>query len=87
MNHIYEIFLSIENHFQGLFESVDVLASVPVEVVDQGRVLQTGIAQGTDSIGRLLVQTDTAVVPVLVGDVSVRRQPDAGPAATHKGAP
>ena len=73
--------------FQDLFHAVDVLASEPVEVIDQGRVLQTGIARGTDSIGRLLVQTDTAVVPVLVGDVSVRRQPDAGPAATPKGAP
>ena len=73
--------------FQDLFHAVDVLASEPVEVVDQGHVLQTGIAQGTDSVGRLLVQTDTAVVPVLVGDVSVRRQPNAGPAATLKGAP
>ena len=72
--------------FQDLFQSVDVLARVPVDVVDQGRILQTGIAQGTDSSGRLLVQTDTAVVPILVGDVSVRRQPGSGPAAALKGA-
>jgi BirA family biotin operon repressor/biotin-[acetyl-CoA-carboxylase] ligase len=71
--------------FQDLYHSVDLLASVPVEVVDQGRVLQTGVAQGTDSSGRLLVRTDTAVVPILVGDVSVRRQPDSGLAATLKG--
>ena len=71
--------------FQDLFHSVDVLASVPVDVVDQGRVLQTGIAQGTDSSGRLLVQTATAVVPILVGDVSVRGQPDPRPAVTLKG--
>ena len=71
--------------FQELFHSVDVLDCVPVDVVDQGRILQTGFAQGTDSSGRLLVQTDTAVVPILVGDVSVRRQPDPGPAATLKG--
>lgn len=71
--------------FQDLFQSVDVLARVPVDVVDQGRVLQTGIAHGTDSSGRLLVQTDTAVVPILVGDVSIRRQPGSGPAATLKG--
>lgn len=71
--------------FQDLFDSVDVLASVPVEVIDQGRVLQTGIAQGTDSIGRLLVQTATAVVPILVGDVSVRGQTGSGPAVTLKG--
>lgn len=71
--------------FQDVFNSVDVLASVPVEVIDQGRVLQTGIAQGTDSIGRLLVQTATAVVPILVGDVSVRGQPVSSPAVTLKG--
>jgi BirA family biotin operon repressor/biotin-[acetyl-CoA-carboxylase] ligase len=71
--------------FQALFHSVDVLASMPVEVVDQGRVLQTGIAQGTDSSGRLLVQTATGVVPILVGDVSIRGQPDPRPAVTLKG--
>ena len=71
--------------FQDLYQSVDVLAGVTVDVVDQGRILQTGVAQGTDSSGRLLVQTDSAVVPILVGDVSVRRQPDSGPAVTLKG--
>jgi BirA family biotin operon repressor/biotin-[acetyl-CoA-carboxylase] ligase len=72
--------------FQDLYQSVDVLASVPVDIVDQGRTLHTGIAQGTDSSGRLLVRTDSAVVPILVGDVSVRRLPAPGPAATLKGA-
>ena len=71
--------------FQDLYQSVDLLASVPIDILDQGRVLHTGIAQGTDSSGRLLVRTDSAVVPILVGDVSVRRQPDSGPAATLKG--
>jgi BirA family biotin operon repressor/biotin-[acetyl-CoA-carboxylase] ligase len=71
--------------FQDLFHSVDVLASAPVDVIDQGRVLHTGIAQGTDSIGRLLVQTATVMVPILVGDVSVRGQPGSGPAVTLKG--
>jgi BirA family biotin operon repressor/biotin-[acetyl-CoA-carboxylase] ligase len=72
--------------FQDLYQSVDLLASMPVDIVDQGRVLHTGIAQGTDSSGRLLVQTDSAVVPILVGDVSVRRQPAHGAHATLKGA-
>ncbi len=71
--------------FQDLYQSVDVLASEPVDIVDQGRLLHTGIAQGTDSSGRLLVRTDSAVVPIMVGDVSVRRQPASGPAATLKG--
>jgi len=72
--------------FQDLYQAVDVLASVPVDIVDQGRVLHTGIAQGTDSSGRLLVRTDSAVVPIMVGDVSVRRQPASGSATTLKGA-
>jgi BirA family biotin operon repressor/biotin-[acetyl-CoA-carboxylase] ligase len=71
--------------FQDLFHSVDALASMPVDVIDQGRVLQTGIARGTDSSGRLLVQTATAMVPILVGDVSVRGQPDFRSAVTLKG--
>lgn len=71
--------------FQDLYQAVDVLDSVPVDIVDQGRLLHTGIAQGTDSSGRLLVRTDSAVVPIMVGDVSVRRQPASGPAATLKG--
>jgi BirA family biotin operon repressor/biotin-[acetyl-CoA-carboxylase] ligase len=73
--------------FQDLFHSVDVLASQSVQVVDQGRVLHIGIAQGTDAIGRLLVQTEAAVVPVLVGDVSIKRPPTTEPAAILKGAP
>jgi BirA family biotin operon repressor/biotin-[acetyl-CoA-carboxylase] ligase len=72
--------------FQDLYQSVDLLASMPVDIVDQGRVLHTGIALGTDSSGRLLVQTDSAVVPILVGDVSVRSQPAHGAHATLKGA-
>lgn len=72
--------------FQDLYQAVDVLDSVPVDIVDQGRLLHTGIAQGTDSSGRLLVRTDSAVVPIMVGDVSVRRQPASGPTATPKGA-
>ena len=72
--------------FQDLYQAVDVLDSVPVDIVDQGRLLHTGVAQGTDSSGRLLVRTDSAVVPIMVGDVSVRRQPASGLAATPKGA-
>jgi len=71
--------------FQDLYQAVDVLDSVQVDIVDQGRLLHTGIAQGTDSSGRLLVRTYSAVVPIMVGDVSVRHQPASGPAATLKG--
>ena len=79
--------------FQERFNTVDALAARPVQVVDQGRVLHTGTAQGTDSIGRLLVASAAGVLPILVGDVSVR-SPDVsvrGPASslsatTFKGA-
>ncbi len=73
--------------FQDLFHSVDVLASQSVQVVDHGRVLHIGIAQGRVGIGRLLVQTEAAVVPVLVGDVSIKRPPTTEPTAILKGAP
>lgn len=54
------------------FNSVDGLAGLPVQVVDQGRILHEGFAQGTDAFGHLCVQTQTGSVPILVGDVSIR---------------
>lgn len=54
------------------FDSVDGLAGQPVQVVDQGRILHEGFAQGTDAFGHLCVQTQTGSVPILVGDVSIR---------------
>ena len=54
------------------FEHVDGLAGHRVDVTDQGCVLQTGTAMGTDSTGRLLIQTDQGVHAVMVGDVSIR---------------
>ena len=58
--------------FTHSFDIVDALAGQSVQVVDQGKVLHQGIAQGTDQLGRLRVMTDTGLVPVLVGDVSIR---------------
>ena len=40
--------------------------------MDQGKILYQGLAQGTDALGRLRVLTQTGVVPVVVGDVSIR---------------
>ena len=54
------------------FAQVDVLAGVQVNVTDQGRILQTGTAQGTDAMGRLLVATASGITPIMVGDVSIR---------------
>lgn len=54
------------------FDQVDALAGQYVHVIDQGKVLHQGLAQGTDVQGRLKILTDTGLVPVLVGDVSIR---------------
>ena len=67
--------------FTHSFDIVDALAGQSVQVMDQGNILHQGIAQGTDSLGRLRVMTDSGLVPVLVGDVSIR------PAHLLKGTP
>ncbi len=51
---------------------VDVLRDAPVRVIDQGQVLLEGVALGTDSQGRLLVDTPAGPQPILVGEISVR---------------
>jgi BirA family biotin operon repressor/biotin-[acetyl-CoA-carboxylase] ligase len=67
--------------FTHSFDIVDALAGQSVQVMDQGNILHQGIAQGTDSLGRLCVMTETGLVPVLVGDISIR------PAHPFKGTP
>ncbi|OZI32576.1 biotin--[acetyl-CoA-carboxylase] ligase [Bordetella genomosp. 10] len=54
------------------YSRVDALAGRTVRVLDRGEVLQTGTAAGTDRHGRLLVRTNTGVMPVSVGEISVR---------------
>jgi BirA family transcriptional regulator, biotin operon repressor / biotin---[acetyl-CoA-carboxylase] ligase len=56
------------------FARMDALYGQTVQVVDQGKVLHQGLAQGTDAQGRLNVLTPEGVITVLVGDVSVRHQ-------------
>ena len=73
--------------FQEQFNLVDALSARSVQVIDQGRVLHTGIAQGTDAIGRLLVLSAHRIIPILVGDVSIHSHPESGPAAKPKGPP
>jgi BirA family biotin operon repressor/biotin-[acetyl-CoA-carboxylase] ligase len=58
--------------FRDPFDTIDALAGQPVQVIDQGHILHLGIAQGTDEHGRLRVMTDAGLIPVLVGDVSIR---------------
>ena len=64
--------------FQRRFDRLDALAGACVEVIDQGRTVQGGIACGTDPEGRLLLSTPQGRFPVLVGDVSVRPQSGVG---------
>ena len=57
--------------FTKRFDRVDALAGQQIDVKDHETILQTGIAIGTDSIGRLLLQTEQGVSAVMVGDVSI----------------
>ena len=58
--------------FNRRFNEVDALAGHQVDVTDKGHILQTGQASGTDSTGRLLLQTDRGISAIMVGDVSIR---------------
>ena len=58
--------------FRSRFAQVDVLPGAQVTVTDQGKTLHTGMASGTDALGRLLVQTASGIVPIMVGDISIR---------------
>ena len=58
--------------FAARHQEVDGLFGEQVEVIDQGKLLHTGIARGTDSIGRLQIETASGLLPILVGDVSIR---------------
>ena len=58
--------------FAPRYQEVDGLLGEHVDVIDQGKLLHTGIACGTDSIGRLKIETASGILPILVGDVSIR---------------
>ena len=59
--------------FMQRYEQVDDLRHVQVNLIDQNKVLSSGIASGVDQTGRLLIQTVDGEIPVTTGDVSVRR--------------
>ncbi|MFA5488046.1 MAG: biotin--[acetyl-CoA-carboxylase] ligase [Candidimonas sp.] len=61
--------------FDGLperYAQVDALAGQHVNLLDNGQLLQAGIACGIDNRGQLLVRTVDGEIPVNVGEVSVR---------------
>jgi len=43
-----------------------------VNILDDGKLLQQGIAAGVDQLGRLLLETDNGLVQIMSGDVSLR---------------
>lgn len=52
--------------------AVDALVGQVVDILESGRVIQSGIASGIDEQGHLLLRTPGAVLPVTVGEVSAR---------------
>ncbi len=58
--------------FVARYAQVDALAGQDVNVLDQGQVIQQGVAQGVDAQGRLVLATAGGLLPVTVGEVSVR---------------
>lgn len=59
--------------FMQRYDQVDDLRHVQVNLIDQNKVLSSGIASGVDQTGRLLIQTADGEIPVTTGDVSVRK--------------
>lgn len=62
----------------GRYAKVDALAGQHIHVLDNGRILQAGIACGIDTEGHLLVRTPDGEIPIHVGEVSVRPREEHG---------
>jgi BirA family biotin operon repressor/biotin-[acetyl-CoA-carboxylase] ligase len=77
-NGFHQAMLDVQRDGFGAFVQryarVDALAGQAVNVIDQGKILQQGIAQGLDAQGRLLLRTADGVQPIIVGEVSIRPQ-------------
>jgi len=54
------------------FARVDALSGQHVNILDDGRLIQSGIAGGVNDLGQLIVRTPQGEHPISVGDVSVR---------------
>jgi len=66
--------------FHQRFRAIDALAGREINVIDQGKIIFSGIAQGLDEHGRLMVHTDQGLLPVSVGEISIRpRTPEHTP--------
>ncbi|HEY0294135.1 MAG TPA: biotin--[acetyl-CoA-carboxylase] ligase [Bordetella sp.] len=75
---LHQAMLDAQRHgfdtFAQHYARVDALAGQAVNVIDQGRILQQGIAQGIDAHGRLLLATPDGIQPIVVGEISIRPQ-------------
>ncbi len=60
--------------FRARWNALHAYAGQPVVLLDHGRVLQQGVAEGVDDSGCLLLQTAAGLQPVMAGDVSLRRR-------------
>jgi BirA family biotin operon repressor/biotin-[acetyl-CoA-carboxylase] ligase len=61
--------------FAQRYAALDALLGETVNVIDQGNIVFSGVAQGCDADGRLRVLTGEGVRLVHVGDISVRVSP------------
>lgn len=60
--------------FPNHYAAVDVLAGQAINVLDDGRIIQAGIACGVNTWGQLLVKGPDGISPITVGEISVRPQ-------------
>ena len=61
--------------FQSEWNAAHAFRDRPVDLIEAGRALRTGIARGVDAMGRLLLDTPAGAHAVLAGDVSLRPRP------------
>lgn len=61
------------------YAKTDVLAGQHVNVLDDGRITQAGIACGVNTLGQLILRTHAGETPISVGEISVRPQQDFKP--------
>jgi BirA family biotin operon repressor/biotin-[acetyl-CoA-carboxylase] ligase len=59
--------------FQDRWSALHAWTGKSVAILERDAIILEGIAAGVDAQGQLLLQTPTGEVPVLVGDVSLRR--------------
>ncbi len=57
------------------YAQVDGLSGQLLDVLDNGRLLQTGAACGIDTQGRLLLRNASGLHPISMGEISVRVRP------------